>query len=117
MAAAPAQRDRGFQDVAQRDALRQQSPGFARGHQVAVGVALVHRLQHVEQGEAGEEGRGQAGDALEIGRAEIAFDRFRRPRQPQPAAQLHFADQRRGLIGSPVGMRTRPSGSASDAAE
>ena len=57
MAAAPAQRDRRLEDAAQLDAARQQPAGFARGHQVAVGVALVDRLEHVEQGEAGEERR------------------------------------------------------------
>jgi hypothetical protein len=81
MATASAQCNRGLEDVAQRDALRQQPAGFARSHQVAIGVAFVHRLQHVEQSEAGEERWREAGDAFEVGSAEVARDRFRRPRQ------------------------------------
>ena len=83
MAAAPAERDRGVEHVAERHAALQQPRRLARRHEVAIGEALVDRLEHVEQHQAGDEVGPQPGQAFDLGPSQAALDRRRRLEQAE----------------------------------
>ena len=95
IAAAPPQRDRCLQHVADRDAPLQEARRLARRHEVAPGEALVDRLQHVEQHQAGDEVGAEPGQPLDLGAAHAAVDLLGRRQQAERAAQHVLADQRR----------------------
>ena len=95
MAAAPPQRDRRFEHVAERHAALQEPRRLARRHEVAIGEALVDRLEHVEQHQAGDEVGPQPGEAFDLGPSQAALDRGWRLEQAERAAQHVLADQRR----------------------
>ena len=94
-AAAPAQRDRRPQHVADRHAALQEARRLARRDEVAPGEALVDRLQHVEQHQAGDEVGAEPGQPLDLAAAHAAVDLLGRRQQAERAAQHVLADQRR----------------------
>ena len=98
-AAAPAQRDRGPQHVADRHAALQAAapprappPGRARRSDFD---NSADRLQHVEQHKTGDEVGGEAGEPLDLAAAHAAVDLLGRRQQAERAAQHVLADQRR----------------------
>ena len=83
------------QHVADRHAALQETRRLARRHQVAPGEALVDRLQHVEQHQAGDEVGREPGQPLDLAAAHAAVDLLGRRQQAERAAQHVLADQRR----------------------
>jgi hypothetical protein len=48
MMPSPPQRGSRFEDLAKLDPARQKAADFAGRHKVAIGVAVIHGLEHVE---------------------------------------------------------------------
>ena len=58
---------------------------LARRHEVAIGEALVDRLEHVEQHEAGEQVWRETGEPFDLGASQAAVDVRRRLEQAELA--------------------------------